>query len=759
VRNDDTPAALPLICYAGALAFGAGLVAPRLCALGVLCVGVQLSVVSYRLSVGARLPTTDNRQPITASLRYFVAALALAAGIFVATRPVRRAAFEAERFTVVEAPLDRDWSRRGAAASLRVASFRANGVPFARELLIYTHSSPPPIGMACSLRAEGFVRLDERGNCVMTVKSSRLISYEGELRWWQPARWNRALAQRLARHARAWPEEVALAQALALGRGERLDDDTREEFRRGGTYHLLVFSGMQIAFAAAAIAWLLRWFLPKPRVSDWLLLTFAVMAPLFIGPTASVSRASIAIGFYAVSRILGRPTSLENLWCVSALLRLIVAPSDLADPAFHLTYAGAGALLFLGRMARGRPAGKPSARRWWLMPLAVEAAITPLTLWHFRQYAIAGSAMTILMSPVVFAMLVVSAALCAFPCDALFAVLHLLRAVCAFMNDLAAPLSGYLPRPPLPLLVFAFALAFALRRRPPLAIGALLVPTLAAAWPRPTVPLTFLDVGQGDAILVRDRETLLVDGGPQPERLLALLADRGVRRIDVMLLTHAHPDHCGGLAAVIRRMPVGELWLSPRRLRGPCAVSLLAAARERVVPIHLVRDHDRRSLGRIALTTLLADRPFRRAPENNSSVVVRLQIGRRRVLLTGDIERDAESELASGRLARQPSGVPPGGAVGAGGTPALQADILKIPHHGSRTSTTPDFLTAVAPRLAVISCGRRNLFGHPHAAVLRALDAQHIRTWRTDRSGSIAVTFENGRIAVHPQIDTPPPGF
>ncbi|HKO55050.1 MAG TPA: ComEC/Rec2 family competence protein, partial [Thermoanaerobaculia bacterium] len=641
-------------------------------------------------------------------------------------------------------PLDRDWSRRGAAASLRVASFRADGVPFARELLIYTHSSPPPIGFARSIRAEGFARVDERGTFVMTIKSSRLISYQGALRWWQPSRWNRALAMRLAAHARAWPEEVALAQALALGRGERLDDHTREEFRRGGTYHLLVFSGMQIAFAAAAIAWVLRWFLHKPRVSDWLLLTFAVMAPLFIGPTASVSRASIAIGLYAVSRILGRPTSLENLWCVSALLRLIAAPTDLADPAFHLTYAGAGALLFLGRTARGR---------WVLSALAVEAAITPLTLWHFRQYAIAGSAMTILMSPIVFAMLIVSAAACALPCDPLFALLHLLREVCAFMNDFAAPLSGYLPRPPLPLLVLAFGLAFVLRRRPPLAIAALLLPTLAAAWPRPPVPLTFLDVGQGDAILVRDRETLLVDGGPQPERLLALLADRSVRRIDVMLLTHAHPDHCGGLPAVMQRISVGELWLSPRRLRGPCATSLLAAASERAVPIHLIRDHDRCSLGGIALTTLLADRTFRRAPENNSSVVVRLQIGRRRVLLTGDIERDAESELASGRPARQPSGVPPGGVY------ALQADILKVSHHGSRTSTTAPFLEAVAPKLAVISCGRRNLFGHPHAAVVRALDAQHIRTWRTDRSGSIEVTFPNGRIAVHPQIDTPPPRF
>src|SRR5213075_930522 len=115
----------------------------------------------------------------------------------------------------------------------------------------------------------------------------------------------------------------------------------RGSFRRGGTYHLLVFSGMQIALAAALISmWRRRW-------SDVALLAFSILAPLFIGPTSSVSRASIAIGLFALSRLLKRPTSIPNLWCVAALLRLIIAPADLTDTAFQLTYAGAGALIFI----------------------------------------------------------------------------------------------------------------------------------------------------------------------------------------------------------------------------------------------------------------------------------------------------------------------------------------------------------------------------------------------------------------------------
>lgn len=716
MRN-DTPAAPPLIAYAAALACGASLAQPRFAA---------CALVVLALLVGLRRP------------RAAAAILAAAAGIAMSLRLAHTreseqravAAFERDRFVVVEAPLDRGWSRRETSSLLRVARFRANGREFAQPLLIYTRSTPPPIGMSATIRAEGFVRVDDRGDFVMTIKSPRLMAYRGELLRWNPARWNRALAARLAPYAVVWPEEVALAEALALGRGERLGDAMRDEYRRGGTYHLLVFSGMQIAIAAAAIAWLLRW-LHAPRASDWSLLAFAVLAPAFIGPTASVMRASIAIGLYALSRILKRPTSIGNLWCVSALIRLLLAPAELTDAGFQLTYVGAGALLFLTH---------PKSRRSVRLAtgaIAAEAAITPLTLFHFHQYAIAGSISTIAMSPVIFAMLLVSAAACALPCDAIFGVMHLLRDLCSLMNAGASPLSGFLARPPALVVIGAFAAAWLLRRRPALAIAALLVPSVVAAWPRGGPAITILDIGQGDSILVRDAgHVLLVDGGPSPDVLLPLLADRGVRRIDVVLLTHAHPDHCGGLPAVVRRLKVGEVWISPRRFRGPCAQELLAACSERATPIHLVRDGDARNLGAVRISALLAGRTFRRSPENNSSIVVRLQIERRRVLLTGDVEREAEAMLAE-RVRR--------------------ADILKVAHHGSHTSSTALLLDAVAPRVAFISCGRHNLFGHPHAEVLAALEARRVRVWRTDRSGSIEIALDGGRLAVRPQIDTPPP--
>ena len=353
----DVPAAIPLIAYAAGLACGHSYAE----ALG--CAAIALLLLGVR----------------RVSFAFAVAALAggiAAAAHQHAVRAANAAALNAlprDRFVRVEAPIDADWRQRGDSYALRCQRSTANGQP----ITIYARFEPPPIALERSVVAEGFVSRNDRGEALMTVKSPRLLRYEGERSRWQPATWNRQLVLRLRPFAAARPTEVALVEALALGRGERLDDAVRDSYKHGGTYHLLVFSGLQIAFAAGAIALLLRW-LHAPRTSDWSLLAFAVLAPLFIGPSASVSRASIGVALYALSRILHRPTTIENLWCVAALLRLMIAPGDLTDAAFHLTYAGAGALLFI-------------TRRRWLLPIAVELAITPLTLFHFHQYALGGS--------------------------------------------------------------------------------------------------------------------------------------------------------------------------------------------------------------------------------------------------------------------------------------------------------------------------------------------------------------------------------
>ncbi len=651
----------------------------------------------------------------------------------------------ADRFVTVVAPIDRDWSMRGDAHSLRCERFAADGVAIDQPLTIYTRFVPSVISMEHSIRAEGFLRRSERGGVVLSVKSSRLMSYEGSLSPFTPAAWNRMLANRIRPFAATRPTEVALVEALVLGRGERLSDDVRDSYKRGGTYHLLVFSGLQIAFAAALIALGLRW-LHAPRASDWSLLVFSMAAPLFIGPTASVSRASIGIGLYAFTRILHRPTNLENLWCVAALLRLIIAPHDLVEPAFHLTYAGAGAILFAGKALAAQRI------RWLAYAASAEMTITPLTLFHFHQYALGGSVMTMLLTPIVFAMLIASVAVCAIPCTALLDIVGMLHRLCTLVNAVASPMWGFFAAPPLAAIGCGYALAMlsiALLRGRLRAAGilaAMTIPLVAAvivARLDVTTPrLTVLDVGQGDALLLRSpKHVVLVDAGGRlgdahfgEMELLPMLLDRGVRHIDVAVLTHVHPDHCGGLPAVLENLDVGTIWISPRRFRGDCAERVLDVCSRREIPIHLVHDGDARSVGELSLRAFLADRTFKHSPENNSSIVLRAGIGRWSALLTGDVERDAEEVLAERDV---------------------RADVLKVGHHGSRTSSTAVLLDAVHPRIALISCGLHNTFGHPHASVVEALSMRGIRTWRTDRNGTIDVDFLPSHIVVQQQFDTP----
>ena len=713
MRN-DVPAALPLIALVAGLTCGSLLVNPWVAIAGLLLVTPRLGRASLFAAAGI--------------------ALALHLGHVRDRERTQFEQFDADRFVIIEAPIERDWSARGGVSVLRASHFRANGVAFDEPIAIYARFAPPEIAMEKSVRVEAFLRAGERGQYSASVKAPELLAYTGTLPWWDPAAWNRALANRLEPSAAEHPQEVALAQALVLGRGERLDETLRDRFRRGGTYHLLVFSGLQIAFAAAILAMLLRW-LHKPRASDWLLLIFSLLAPLFIGSTASVVRASIGIGLYAISRIARRPTSLENLWCVAALLRLIVEPRDLTDPAFHLTYAGAGALLFIGKHA-------PRTWRWAANAVGAEIAITPLVLFHFHQYALGGSVITLLMAPLIFAMLIVSSLACAAPSDALFATIAALNRACDALNTITV--SGAFTAPPLGALLAGFAgamLAIAVlreRRRAAVVALVLLIPTAAAmvryAAQRSVANphVLFLDIGQGDSIALRAHgHTVLVDGGPD-RRVVSLLADRGIVQIDTVVLTHAHPDHCEGLIAVVSQLRVGSVWLSPRRFRGDCATRLLEACRVAQTGIHLVRDGDVLQVDEVRATAHVGSHAFRHSPDNNASVVLRAELGGMRVLLTGDVEREAELDLSDRDF---------------------RADLLKVAHHGSRSSTSAALLDAVAPRIAVISCGRRNLFGHPHPLVLEALGERRVRTWRTDRDGTVDVEIAGGRLYVRSRKD------
>jgi competence protein ComEC len=251
--------------------------------------------------------------------------------------------------------------------------------------------------------------------------------------------------------------------------------------------------------------------------------------------------------------------------------------------------------------------------------------------------------------------------------------------------------------------------------------------------PRDALLMEAIDVGQGDSLLLitPDGKTLLVDGGgfgggphqaPQDydigeEVVSEVLWSRGIRHLDAVALTHAHSDHMDGLPAVLRNFHPDQLWVGNNPRSGAYRALLDEAASLRVRVVSLSAG-DAFSFGPTQVTVLAPFRGYQPGtePTNNDSMVMRVAYGATSVMLEGDAEAPVEQAMLA--------------------EPGLASTLLKVGHHGSITSTRPEFLARVAPQWAVISCGVRNRYGHPRTEVLQALEAAGVRTFSTDINGA-----------------------
>ena len=261
--------------------------------------------------------------------------------------------------------------------------------------------------------------------------------------------------------------------------------------------------------------------------------------------------------------------------------------------------------------------------------------------------------------------------------------------------------------------------------------------------------VTAIDVGQGDSLLVvtPDGKTLLIDAGglagTSPETnfdvgedvVSPVLWSRGIWRLDAVAITHAHADHIGGMPVILANFRPRELWVG-KNPDVPAYDRLLDEAGQ--VETRIVRHTagDAFSFGGTEIRVLAPDNDYRpgSAPANNDSLVLRVSYGKTSALLEGDAEAPSEARM-----------------VAAGG---LKSDLLKVGHHGSKTSTTPAFLAAVSPSWSAISVGRRNFYGHPRHEVLEALQAVHVATYRTDMLGLTSFYLDGEHVDAQPWAAT-----
>ncbi len=571
---------------------------------------------------------------------------------------------------------------------------------------------------------------------------------------------HRLRARLLRRLALAFPdpdeeEPRRFLEAILLGERRGAEGNFERLFRRTGVYHILSISGLHFALLMGGLSRGVR-LLPAGRwLAPGILVPAGLLYVLLSGGDDPILRSALASLFIGAGRITGRRISAWDAQAQSGILLLALHPLHLFDPGFQLSFVATLGILGWGSSGWRRLRSLPLVGD----PLAVSASAwivsTPLLAFHFCQASPIALVLNLAAAPFLSGALFLGAFLLVLPCGWMAIVLHLLLAwfseLCRFALKVPGAFVRIPPPAPLTLLTVAVLLLSAgislprsrdrLDRRLAHSVAALLILILLAPLPpRPggRLDCVVLDVGQGDAILLRlpGGENVLVDSGGftgtdfdvgEKVVLPALLA-LGVRSLDLVVLTHAHQDHGGGLPAVIDSLPVLALWSGRPPPRSPLLEAIVRQAGTKEVPILHPTRGSRRCLGETCFEVLHPPRNYRSGAEvaNDDSLVLRVTYREASLLLTGDIEREGESLVLT-------SGLP------------VEAYLLKVCHHGASTSSSDAFLDAVHPSAAVISVGEGNLWGHPSPPVLARLTARKVALHRTDLQGAAWYSFGEGK--------------
>jgi competence protein ComEC len=587
-------------------------------------------------------------------------------------------------------------------------------------------------------------------------KSAQLVQVTGRANWfwrgigaWRE-RIRAAIEERYLAGGRLRPPGVFL-EATILGDRGRLENDEQETLIGSGVFHMLAISGANIAMLAL-ISLLACRLLRVPLKARYALTSILLLLFLTVsGFDVSAERAVLMALLLFAARVWFMDAQPSNIISFCGLLLLARNPAQFLDPGFILTFALTAAILI------GRGIFLPLLRRlprWAAELLAANFSASllalPLSLFFFQRYAFSGFFSGLLLAPLA-AAITVCGALLLFLVFLPFNAAALAMVPAGLFLDLFftvsdwfyrhLSLSIYRPSPPWPLLAVIAVLFYLVslewlkaRRRGALAlllaavIGYVSFP--AAPYRPGRLEVYFLDVGHGDAAVAvfPGGDALLVDGGGssfsdfQAGRRLVLpfLLQKRIH-VRWAAATHYHPDHAEGLAEIIAILRPEELWLSSEAPGDTYYRQLLAARPEKTSTRKIWRGFAKEVDG--CSVACLAPPSFinAAAAENNHSMVLRVSGGGGSFLLGGDIEKQVEAELVS--------------AYGAG----LAAAVLKVPHHGSRTSTSALFLDAVRPRVAVISAPAYSSYGFPHAEVVERLKQRGIRWLATARRGGVMI--------------------
>ena len=572
-----------------------------------------------------------------------------------------------------------------------------------------------------------------------------------------------ARARAAASIDRTFGTDAPMARALLIADQHRISPEMKDRYSRAGMIHMLSISGLHVAIIAGAVTLLLQAARVPGRVSLVLSVLLTIVYVAVIGAPAPAVRSAVMLAGVAASRVTQRPTSPWAGLALGAFVPLY-SPRTVLDLGYQLSVVGIAGLIASATLSRRllakRLAGWKLHVSKELLTSTVATLITaPIIAWYFGRLSViapvanlAAGPVIAILQPLLFLTLVMAPfeTVAAFLADAAHPLLKTFDAIAAVAASV--PGSSIAVVPSLvtvlagSLAVVAFTIASTSRYpgRPAVAGAACLC---FSVW-GPMLPLPHgggvemhvLDVGQGDAVLIRtDRGRWLIfdagriwkTGDAGRSTIIPYVKSRG-GDVHAFVLSHAHADHVGGAASVLAGLDPELFWDSAFPQGSAVYDATLRIALDAGIEWRRVRAGDMLTVDGVLVRFLAPDSAWTATLDdpNEASTVARVEYGSSSFLLTGDAE-DAEEAW----LLRHARG-------------DLAADVLKVAHHGSATSSSDRFLEAVNPALAVISVGADNLYGHPSADVLAGLSRVGARTLRTDQAGTIVIRTDGSRITV-----------
>lgn len=560
-------------------------------------------------------------------------------------------------------------------------------------------------------------------------------------------------------------EEGNLLLAILLGDKDKLSEDIQESFKTSNLSHMLAVSGAHVSYIILGLTYVLQNSIIGKKNGKIVCIIFLLAFMAITNFTPSVTRACIMAILTLFSSIIYRKSDVYTNISVAALITLIFNPYSLLDLGFQLSYGGTiGIIIFIKRIQEKKSNSKVInyIKQMALVSIYANIIIIPIMMYHFNTVSFTFIISNIMASPilgiiVITGFLFIIASITVKPLTRLIAIfikpiLSILIKISQICSKL--PFSNILVVTPYMFNVISYyaIILYCIKSKKNnkckiiicLLIVLILINFIIYIFPQ-KLRIFFIDVGQGDSTLIitPDKKTVLIDGGGSDsfdvgeKVLLPYLLDRRILKVDYVLISHFDTDHCGGILTIMEKVKVKNIIISEQAEHSENYERFKKLMIHKKIRLIEVKKGDKIKIGRYSEFKIFfpTSRLLSENPLNNNSIVAQFNYNNFKMLFTGDIEKLAEQQILKTEKAE------------------IRADILKVAHHGSKTSSIPEFIKAVRPKIALIGVGKNNTFGHPNQQTIKNLENIKCRIYRTDLQGEIIIKIDQkGRMNVKSKL-------